>query len=104
MSITPRISLVAFEDRNPASIFVAVPDARGRYVRTDRFVAFVGCPQCGAITGEPCRHKNGDGYGGGTHVRRREAARAFWGRPADDVLHKPAMPPPTPDEWMEASA
>lgn len=102
--VTPRISLVAYADRSPGFIFVAVPDERGRYVRTDRSVAFAACTQCGATVGEPCRRTNGDGYGGGTHVRRREAARKFWGQPADDVLHKPVMPPPVPDEWMDAAS
>ena len=104
MSVTPRISLVAYDDRNPAFIFVAVPDERGRYVRTDRSVAFVPCSFCHATVGEPCRHGSGDGYGGGTHVARREAARKHWGQPADDVLHKPVMPPPVPNQSMDASA
>lgn len=101
MSTTPRISLVAYADRDPAFIFVAVPDHRGRYVRTDRSVAFVACPMCHAAIGEPCKGRNGDGYGGTTHAWRRDAARKYWGMPADDVL---AMPPAVPDEWMEASA
>lgn len=104
MSITPRISLVAWEDRQAGFIFVAVPDERGRYLRTDRSVAFVACPFCHASVGEPCRSGSGDGYGGTTHVWRRTAARKHWGQPADDVLHKPRLPPPVPDEWMEASA
>lgn len=102
--ITPRISLVAYEGRTPDFIFVAIPDQRGRYVRTDRSVAFVGCPDCGAVVGEPCRNRSGDGYGGTTHVYRRVAARKFWGRPADDVLEKPVLPEPVPDEWMEAAS
>ena len=104
MSVTPRISLVAFEDRNPHFIFVAVPDERGRYLRTDRSVALVACPQCQAIAGQPCRSAGGDGYSALTHHRRRSAAHWAWGARTDDVLHKPVMPPPTPDEWMEASA
>ena len=103
MSVTPRISLVAYEARDPAFIFVAIPDQRGRYVRTDRSVAFVDCMECGAVVGEPCQGRSGDGYGGATHVWRRVAARKFWGQRSDDVLAG-AMPPPVPDEWMEASA
>ena len=63
MSVTPRVSLVAWEDRQAGFIFVAVPDERGRYLRTDRSVVACGCPQCGALVGEPCKSKQG--YGGG---------------------------------------
>jgi hypothetical protein len=104
MTVTPRISLVAFEDRDPHFIFVAVPDQRGRYLRTDRSVAFVACPQCHAMVGEPCKSRSGDGYSGTTHAWRRVDARKHWGMPADDVLHKPALPDPVPDEWMEPAA
>ncbi len=104
MTVTPRISLVAFEDRNPHFIFVAVPDERGRYLRTDRSVAFVACPMCKAGVGEPCRSGSGDGYAGTTHVWRRGAARKHWGQRTDDVLHEPPLPPPVPDEWMEGAA
>lgn len=106
MSVTPRISLVAFEDRNPQFIFVAVPNERGRYLRTDRSVAQVACPQCRAIAGEPCKTGSGDGYSSTTHHVRRSGARWSWGwmRHADDVLHKPVMPPPVPDEFMEAAS
>ena len=104
MSVTPRISLVAFEDRNPQFIFVAVPNERGRYLRTDRSVAQVACPQCRAIAGEPCKTGGGDGYGSTTHHVRRVAAKRYWGSRADDVLHKPVMQPPEPDEFMEAAS
>lgn len=89
MTVTPRISLVAFEDRNQDFIFVAVPNERGRYVRTDKSVAHAACEQCGAVAGEPCKRNGGDGYGGTTHVVRRIAARKYWGSQTQDVIHKP---------------
>lgn len=73
----PAIRLVTWSARNPAWIFVAVPNERGRYVRTDLAVAYVPCPYpgCEAIRGEPCH--NGRGlYTAGTHsVRRSEFNR-----------------------------
>lgn len=96
--VTPRISLVAWEDRAGQFIFVAIPDSRGRYVRTDKSVALVGCTHCGAVVGEPCKSKNGDGYGGGTHVVRRMAARRNHGTRVDDVLQI------IPDEFMGDNA
>lgn len=106
MSTTPRISLVAFEDRTPAFIFASIPDERGRYVRTDRSVALVGCRLCGALVGEPCFSGNPQRkrYGGTTHVWRRAAADRLVGRGyrADDVLA--AADVRVPDEWMEAQA
>jgi len=99
--ITPTIRLVAYEARDNAFIFVAIPDQRGRYVRTDRSVAFVSCSQCRATVGEPCKGRNGDGYGSLTHYVRRNEARKFWGRIADDVLENA---PSVPDAWVEASA
>lgn len=98
---TPRVSLVAWADRQSNFIFVAVPDERGRYVRTDKSVAFVPCPHCKAMVGEPCKGRVGDGYGGTTHYVRRNAAKAYWSRRADDVL--PAAPS-VPDEWMDAAS
>ena len=73
--VVPKISLVAWEARlleaQTKFIFVAVPNERGRYVRTDPSVAFVGCPHCEAIAGEPCKDKQSGRYCSGTHVRRR---------------------------------
>lgn len=72
---TPRISLVAYEDRNPVFVFVAVPNERGRYVRTDTCVLFVTCPQCGASVGEPCHNSSRERrYWNTTHHVRRAAA------------------------------
>jgi hypothetical protein len=85
MSVTPRISLVAFEDRVGGFVFVAVPDERGRYLRTDKSVVQVACPNCRSVVGEPC--KLGHGYGGGTHANRRSAAKAkHYGERGQDQL------------------
>ena len=86
MSVTPSIKLVGYEDRVGGFVFVAVPDERGRYVRTDRSVALVPCPLCRSIKGEPC--KLSQGYSGGTHAARRTAAGKYKGR-QDDVIHSP---------------
>ncbi|MBS0454016.1 MAG: hypothetical protein JSS14_22160 [Proteobacteria bacterium] len=69
MSI-PKISLVAFKERQGGFIFVAIPNERGRYVRTDASVAHVACPQCRATVGEPCKGRHGT-YNSGTHYGRR---------------------------------
>jgi hypothetical protein len=87
MSVTPKITLVAYEDRQGAFVFVAVPTARGRYVRTDKCVTLCSCPICGSVTGEPCKFSGAteDGYGGGTHAARRQRAKVkFYGKTADD--------------------
>lgn len=97
----PRISLVAYEDRNPAFLFVAVPNLRGRYVRTDKCVAFVGCPVCHSTVGEPCKAAGGDGYGGTTHFKRRLAARSFWGHQAHDVIEQAPAVQHLPSEDTE---
>lgn len=73
MTITPRISLVAYEEQS--WIFVMVPNEKGRYVRTDKCVAYAGCPLCGATVGEPCfviEYSGEKRYKSGTHARRRE--------------------------------
>lgn len=106
MSVTPRVSLVAWADRQNQFIFVAVPGERGRYLRTDRSVALVACPMCKAMVGEPCGTGRGteDGYSATTHHVRRTLATRQFGRRArvDDLVHQPASP--VPDEWMEAAA
>jgi hypothetical protein len=94
--------IVAYEDRQGAFIFVAVPGQRGRYLRTDRSVILAACSRCGSKVGEPCTGPHG--YGGSTHVVRRAAAdrlvpRGY--RAADLLL--PFDEPPVPDEWMESS-
>lgn len=83
---TPKISLVAFKERQGDFIFVAVPNERGRYVRTDASVVQAECSNCGAAIGEPCKNRHGN-YLGGTHYQRRVGARLRWPRPApDDVI------------------
>lgn len=104
--ITPKIHLVAFEDRQTRFIFVAIPNERGRYLRTDKSVAMVPCPMCKSVIGEPCKtgskHEN---YGGTTHAVRRSAVQAQYRHlVADDVIARSELPPPVPDEWMEASS
>lgn len=91
--MTPRIQLVAFEERAPSHfIFVAIPDERNRYLRTDKSVALMACPHCKVPVGVPCLGA-WNKYQGGTHHLRRSAARsAFGARPAD-VLHPPSVPP-----------
>ena len=96
--MTPKIHLTAFEDRPGRFIFVAVPDERGRYLRTDKAVAQVACRQCGSMVGEPCKGA-GRKYGGTTHYVRRHDARGYgW---ADDLLDRSTD---TPDEYMEPAA
>lgn len=54
-AITPRISLVAWEERKPGNnVFVAIPNIAGRYLRTHKCVVQVSCPHCQATVGEPC--------------------------------------------------
>lgn len=107
--IHPRIHMVGYADRSPAFIFVAIPNERGRYVRTDKSVALVPCPHCGAQIGEPCLRKGQPGsidarYGGGTHWTRRSSANArFWGAKPDDIIGT-WKAEPIPDEWMEGAA
>jgi ssDNA-binding Zn-finger/Zn-ribbon topoisomerase 1 len=96
VSATPKIHLTAFKDRTGGFIFVGVPDERGRYLRTDKSVALVACPQCHAIKGEPCKSRHG--YMGGTHAVRRSAAKWLPERHgADDVTDPPGFPPICPD-------
>lgn len=80
------IRFVAYEDRQSNFIFVAVPNDRGRYVRTSKVVALAECPACGSIKGEPCKFRQG--YSGGTHADRHTAAGSRRGRPmyVDDVI------------------
>jgi hypothetical protein len=89
MSVTPRISLVAYEERVGGFVFVAVPNERGRYVRTDKSVVLVECPMCHASVGEPCtlRASTPDGYTAGTHANRRDRAKVkFFGVRGEDRI------------------
>ena len=74
----PSISLVAWEDRTPGFIFVAIPNERGRYLRTDACVSLVPCPYqgCESIRGEPCREGPGE-YRGSTHAVRRDLVKGL---------------------------
>jgi len=108
MSVAPSIRLVAFEDRQAQFVFVAVPNERGRYLRTDRSVVLVGCTLCKAIKGEPCRNRDWH-YNAGTHAWRRSSAMALSREErggCDDLIEAvdlhapeptaPAFPPDTP--------
>lgn len=91
--MTPRIQLVAFEERAPSHfIFVAVPDERNRYLRTDKSVALVACPMCKVPVGVPCLGA-WNKYQGGTHYHRRNAARGAYPPMPADVLHATTVPP-----------
>ena len=116
MSATPAIRLVAWEDRGNNCVFVAIPNERGRYLRTDHSVVLVECPACKAAKGEPCISRQG--YGGGTHAVRRTKAQAYlrseyalhrgmpvrvedWVKPVEPgeptLPAEPLMPAPLPD-------
>lgn len=93
MSITPSISLVAYEARD-GRVFVKVPDERARWILTDRCVVEVHCPQCRSVRGEPCRGVH-DRYGSQTHYARRtlwQKERPNWRvgkRKPDQLTKKP---------------
>lgn len=73
--MTPKISLVAYADRAPGFVFVAVPNERGRYLRTDTSVVLAACPLCEAAIGEPCHNgKKERRYSVNTHHLRRKLA------------------------------
>lgn len=81
-AITPRISLVAWEERKPGNnVFVAIPNIAGRYLRTHKSVVQVSCPHCHAAVGEPCittgyPQTRETRYTAETHYRRRKKAGA----------------------------
>jgi hypothetical protein len=92
VSVTPSIKLVAYEDRQAGFVFVAVPDERGRYMRTDKSVPTTPCSLCGAIAGEPCFRliDGAKSYSASTHAVRRldaKTRRYHRYREAHDVLH-----------------
>lgn len=104
--MTPKVSLVAWEDRLSDLVFVAIPDQRGRYLRTDRSVALVSCPVCKSLVGEPCKSNQTaiDEYASTTHYRRRVSAKPLLkllGKRVNDVLEKPHT---VPDEYMESNS
>jgi hypothetical protein len=100
--VTPRIQLVAFEERGPSHfIFVAIPDQRNRYLRTDRSVALVGCPLCKVPAGVPCLGA-WNKYHGGTHHLRRSAAKKVWPQfPADVVVDDVPKNGPSREDVLE---
>lgn len=75
--MNPSIRLVSWEDRQSLFVFVAIPNERGRYLRTDKSVVLVPCPACKAVKGEPCQSRQG--YGGMTHAIRRTRAKEMVG-------------------------
>lgn len=54
MSQSLNIGVLAYT-ATPGTVFVRVPNERGRWMLVDRCVIEVDCPLCKAITGEPCR-------------------------------------------------
>jgi hypothetical protein len=84
--VIPKIHLVAFESRQPAFIFVAVPDEVGRYMRTDRSVILTSCPVCRSSSGEPCKSGKNGAYCATTHFLRRRRAKSLSGAIHDVVL------------------
>ena len=96
--MTPQISLVAYETRDPRKVFVKVPNQRGRWMLTDRCVVEVACKFCGSAIGEPCRSKCHGGrhdYTVDTHYHRRQAymfSRDSWEvpkLPENELIMKP---------------
>lgn len=79
---------MAYADRGPGFVFVAVPNERGRYVRTDTSVILVACPLCGAAIGEPCHDgKQERRYHVTTHHRRRTLSDRRRAKPGDVKPH-----------------
>lgn len=88
--ISPRsktISVVAYCALPPNSIFIRVPNERGRWMITERCVAEVGCPLCHVEVGEPCISRPGN-YTVGVHVWRRNLWQSK-GKPGNGTQHKP---------------
>jgi hypothetical protein len=67
--------VVAFEDRSGHFVFVPAPGEYGRWIRTARVVALVGCPACGAEAGVPCVGQYGR-HTGSSHADRHVAGHA----------------------------
>lgn len=86
--MTPQISLVAYETRDPRKVFVKVPNQRGRWMLVDRCVVEVPCMVCGTAIGEPCISHTTCGshtYMVDTHYQRRQKykfSRNHWVVPA----------------------
>lgn len=69
------ISLLAYDDLNPAKCFVKVPNEKGRWMLTDKSVIEVPCPWCLSTVGEPCHNAN----------RYTEAYKVWDGRTSSPV-------------------
>jgi hypothetical protein len=82
--------VVAYEHRDPNWIFVAIPNKRGHYFKTDKSVGIIACPVCNALIGEPCYSRVTEEirYISTVHAaRRREAKRGVVTAPIDiDIL------------------
>ena len=101
----PRITLYAYESRDPGKVFVRIPNEQGRWVLTDVCVVEVPCPICEALVGEPCKNQHYPKYGkttrywAGTHADRkshgvtyrRKNPRCTPGEPKDQDI-KPVKP------------
>lgn len=91
----PVVSLIAWEDRQAAFIFVRVPTEYGRYMRTDKSVALAPCERCNSTVGEPCKGWRKDNasfgkYHAATHAVRRRAADGRMKRAErpDDIIDR----------------
>lgn len=84
---TPQIALIGYHC-TPDKVFIRVPNERGRFVLTDKCVAYVACPYCKAAIGEPCFRESVSAfscgkkqwsiqrnYRSGTHASRRTAIK-----------------------------
>lgn len=75
--LSQRAHVVAYQDRDPAWIFVPDTFNRGRYCRVPYWFAFTTCEHCGALEGQPCvSDKGGKSYTGvdRSHTLRRAQA------------------------------
>lgn len=61
--------------------FVPSP-SHGLWHRTDRCVAFIGCPRCGAVTGQMCLGR--DGERAATHAMRRRLYTSTLAKTGED--------------------
>ncbi len=92
MTVTPKVAMVAYCDREPGKIFVAVPNQRGRYIRTDAAVALVACPHCEAMIGEPCLSRGSVSgtpnavYSGDIHLSRKKMVYYGQRKGVSDIL------------------
>lgn len=76
---TPAISMVAWSTQDPRQVFVAIPNERGRYMKTSVCVVQVACPACEAAIGEPCRVRRGGQwqYNTTVHYKRSDEGNYY---------------------------